>query len=371
MTITVLHDQLETEHDDSAAEGDALWLDAAAVESATGWLWKPEGLCHGDICVPLPAASKHELIRDGRLSIAAMWRRSGQPVVHDAASRVWVLGTGAEQRGAALATLIAPDFELPDLAGHMHRLSHYRSRKVLLVTWASWCGCRLDLPVWQSVMQDLEREGLGERFTIVTVALDHADAARPWIEAAKPTYPCLIDRDHHVADLYNLVNVPQAVWIDEAGRIVRPPETAGSTDSFRAMDRTTGVVPEALAAERARTKALYLEALRDWVRCGAESANALSAEQATAKVEIPGDAIAEAHARFRLGQYLVRQGQADEGRAQIARATDLHPDSWAMWRQAAEKNERGLAASAAFWERVDALGDRPYYPLADVVEPKG
>ena len=51
---------------------------------------------------------------------------------------------------------------------------------------------------------------------------------------ARPTYPCLIDRDHHVADLYNLVNVPQAVWIDEHGRIVRPPETAGSTDGFRA-----------------------------------------------------------------------------------------------------------------------------------------
>ena len=57
-----------------------------------------------------------------------------------------------------------------------------------------------------------------------------ADAARPWIEAAKPDYPCLIDRDHHVADLYNMVNVPQAVWIDEEGRIVRPPENAGSSD---------------------------------------------------------------------------------------------------------------------------------------------
>jgi peroxiredoxin len=370
MTITVLHDQRETEHADGAADGDDLWLDAAAVEAATGWLWKPEGLCHGDICVPLPAGSKHELVRDGCLNIAAMWHRSGQPVVHDAASRVWVLGTGGAQRGAALTTLIAPDFELPDLAGRIHRLSQYRSRKVLLVTWASWCGCRLDLPVWQSVMQDLEREGLGERFTIVAVALDHADAARPWIEAAKPTYPCLIDRDHHVADLYNLVNVPQAVWIDEAGRIVRPPETAGSTDSFRSMDRTTGVVPEAQAAERARTKALYLDAVRDWVRHGGASANALSAEQAAAKVEIPADAIAEAHARFRLGQYLVRHGKADEGRTQIARATDLHPDSWAMWRMAAAKNERGLAASAAFWERVDALGSRPYYRLAEVVEPE-
>jgi hypothetical protein len=136
--ITILHDQRETQHADNAADGDALWLDGPAIEAATGWAWKPEGLCQGDICVPLPPAAKSELVRDGRLNIAAMWRRSGQPVLHDAASRAWVLGTGAEHRGAALATLQAPDFELPDLAGRAHRLSHYRGRKVLLATWASW-----------------------------------------------------------------------------------------------------------------------------------------------------------------------------------------------------------------------------------------
>ena len=136
--ITLLHEQRATQWADAAADGDALWLDGPAIEQATGWAWKPEGLCHGDRCVPLPPATKHELVRDGRLNLAAMWRRSGQPVVHDAASRTWVLGTGAEQRGAALASLQAPDFELPDLDGRMHRLSQYRGRKVFLATWASW-----------------------------------------------------------------------------------------------------------------------------------------------------------------------------------------------------------------------------------------
>jgi len=80
-------------------------------------------------------------------------------------------------------------------------------------------------------------------FTVLAVALDQPETARPWIEAAAATYPCLIDRDHHLADLYNMVNVPQAVWIDEEGRIVRPPETAGSMDAFRAMDRKTFTIP--------------------------------------------------------------------------------------------------------------------------------
>ncbi len=136
--ITVLHEQRQTQWPDAAADGDALWLDGAAIEQATGWRWKPEGLCHGDLCVPLPTQAAAELVRDGRLDLAAMWRRSGQPVVHDRASRHWVFGTGAAQRRAALATLQAPDFELPDLDGRAHRLSHYRGRKVLLATWASW-----------------------------------------------------------------------------------------------------------------------------------------------------------------------------------------------------------------------------------------
>lgn len=136
--ITVLHDQRETRHADSVVDGDALWLDASAIDAATGWAWKPEGLCRGDICVPVPSVARRELVRDDRLDVAAMWRRSGQPVVHDNARRTWVLGSGAAQRASALATLQAPDFELPDLAGQTHRLSQYRGRKVFLATWASW-----------------------------------------------------------------------------------------------------------------------------------------------------------------------------------------------------------------------------------------
>jgi len=205
---------------------------------------------------------------------------------------------------------------------------------------------------------------------VLAVALDGADTARPWIENAKATYTCLIDRDHHVADLYNLVNVPQAVWIDEQGRVVRPPETAGSTDGFRVMDRKTGAMPEAVNAERVRVKTLYIDAVRDWVLRGAASVNALDEARAAATFRVPDDAIAEAHARFQLGQHLLRQGQAVEAKAQLARASQLHPDSWAIWRQSYTKNERGLAAGPEFWARVDALGDKPYYPPADIAPPR-
>jgi AhpC/TSA family protein/tetratricopeptide repeat protein len=219
--------------------------------------------------------------------------------------------------------------------------------------------------VWQSLFDECKDRG----FTVLAVAMDTPEAARPWIEAAAPTYPCLIDRDHHLADLYNLVNVPQAMWIDEEGRIVRPPETAGSTDGFRAMDRKTFAMPDAVIAERNRVKALYFDAVRDWAQRGRTSVNALDERRAAAKLSLPDATVAEAHARFRLGQHLVRTGQVDEAQAHIAEAIRLHPDSWAMWRQTASKNERGLAAGPEFWARVDALGARPYYPVADITPP--
>lgn len=136
--VTLIHEQRESRCESAEVRGEGLWLDAAAIAGATGWVWKPEGLCHGETCVPLAGAAAAGEVRGERLDLAALWRRRGQPVVHDAASSVWVLGTGAAERGAALATLEAPDFELPDLDGRMHRLSHYRGQKVFLATWASW-----------------------------------------------------------------------------------------------------------------------------------------------------------------------------------------------------------------------------------------
>ena len=216
--------------------------------------------------------------------------------------------------------------------------------------------------MWQSLVESTQ----GAPFTVVAIALDTPETARPWIEAASPTYPCLVDRDHRVAELYGLVNVPQAVWIDEHGRMVRPPETAGSTDGFRKMDRSNGTMPADVLAERQRVKRDYFEAVADWAMRGAASPRALDAAGVAKRLHVPDASVAEAHARFRLAQVLERDGRADEARVQFDAATRLHPESWAMWRQGAGKDARGLASGLEFWARVDALGDRPYYPLADI-----
>ncbi len=211
--------------------------------------------------------------------------------------------------------------------------------------------------MWQSLYAELKDKG----FMVVAVAEESrgADHARPWIEQAKSEYWQLIDTEHRLEDLYNLSNVPQAIWIDEQGRIVRPPETAGSTDHFRRMDlKTRTMTPEDQAGRLAARQA-YFDAVRDWVNTGK---HALPADDARARLPKVTPRIAEARTRFRLGVWLRAHGSTAEGDRQMNEASTLHPESWSMWRQAADLDEVGKASGPDFWKRVQALGERPYYP---------
>ena len=111
-----------------------LWLAAADAARVAGFTLKPEGMCRDDQCVPLPSTA----IAADRVDVEAFWRRLGNPVLCADDRQTWVLGTGADDRNAALAGLTAPDFALHDLAGTPRRLSDLRGKKVLLVTWATW-----------------------------------------------------------------------------------------------------------------------------------------------------------------------------------------------------------------------------------------
>ena len=116
-------------------DGERVRIAPDAVHSALGWELKPEGLCRGDVCTPVDPDA---LLSRGDIDLHALASALGRPLALDTAERVGALGTAAEERAARLATLEAPDFTLPDLAGRMHSLSDYRGKKVLLIAYASW-----------------------------------------------------------------------------------------------------------------------------------------------------------------------------------------------------------------------------------------
>lgn len=151
---------------------------------------------------------------------------------------------------------------------------------------------------------------------MISVALDRSpEDARPWIEAARPTHPSLIDVEHRVADLYNMVNVPTGVWIDEAGRIVRPNDVTFGSDTFRHI---TGI-------EAAR----HLGLLRGWVRGEAPVMGARDVRRLQA---MPGPDDQQARAEFGLGRWLVGRGRAEAAERHFVRAGELAPHNFTIRR---------------------------------------
>jgi hypothetical protein len=140
MSVTIIYGDRPVSVASATAEGNNLWLSLDDMRATTGWELKPQGVCLGEVCVPIPAGREADFVgADGKqFNLAALARQLNQPAVHDDAHAVWFFGEAASARNNALQSLQAPDFTLPDLDGKWHSLSEYRGRKILLVSWASW-----------------------------------------------------------------------------------------------------------------------------------------------------------------------------------------------------------------------------------------
>ncbi len=302
--------------------------DEPALAEALGWTLKPEGLCRDETCVPL----------GGRSVLGAL----GLLVVHDERAGVAALSPSAETHHREAAGGKAPRLDLQDVDGNPVSFDDYSGRKRVLVTWASWCGCRHELAGWQKLQDELADSGL----QLFSVALDNdPDDSRPWIEAGHPSYPVAVDTAHVTAERYGITNVPSVVWVDEDDNIVKPPTIAPGDDQFVEFTK--------IDSEQ------HHEALRRWVRDGVlpESAKAQARERT--------DAEQQALAERRVAAHLQRSGDTEGAKRHLAAAQELAPWDWTVRRG-------GIAMTGgdpflgeeftSFWEEWDASGRPGYTP---------
>ncbi|MSQ15382.1 MAG: redoxin domain-containing protein [Dehalococcoidia bacterium] len=139
---TVIYDDKATTIAQVEPKEDDLWLGLPDLVAATGWDLKPEGVCRGELCVPIPDGNSAALVKDGSahslFNLTAFARHIEQPYVHDAAHNVWVFGPQARDWRDRLTSARAPDFTLSDLGGDNYSLSNFHGKKVILAFWASW-----------------------------------------------------------------------------------------------------------------------------------------------------------------------------------------------------------------------------------------
>ena len=168
-----------------------------------------------------------------------------------------------------------------------------------------------------------------------------AEDAAPWYKEANATYIQLVDPAHEVSALYNLVNVPSAVWIDEAGRVRRIDE-----GTYATVHNLNGF-------EFGRED--YAPMVADWVEHGDQS------EHVAAPVEIAEktDDAAKADTAFRLASFFKATGRDEKADQYWAMAQKLNPDSWNYHRQdwAYTPEEAG----SNWQKKASSLGEKPYY----------
>ena len=179
------------------------------------------------------------------------------------------------------------------------------------------------------------------------MALDqNLDDPRPFIEAAAPTHPSLIDSEHRVADLYGIINVPTAVWIDERGAIVRPNDVAFGSEVFKDL---TGF-----------DSASYLEAVRTWARDGVVPFDRREVQR---RQMLPNGDEQQARAEFGLAWHLHKSGHRDAAVRHFERAGQLSPDDFTIRRGSMPIRGIDPMTSPEFlelWQEWTARG-RPYY----------
>ncbi len=207
------------------------------------------------------------------------------------------------------------------------------------------------MPGWQALYQQLRDKNL----EIVSVAEDTGGVkdAGPWITAAKPAYTALIDDQHLVTKLYNMVNVPTGVWINEKGKIVRPNEVAFVDNRYKNLHGLDA--------------APYIDALRDWAEKGDRSAYVMSEAQLREKLASEDPNVALSAAEFGLGERLYKIGHLTEAIPHFKQAQLLNPKSWNYKRQAWALSDARRDYGTSFGEEVAKIGGgKAYYAPRDL-----
>jgi peroxiredoxin len=111
----------------------------------------------------------------------------------------------------------APDFELVDTDGKLHRLSDYRGNTVILNFWATWCPpCREEIPSMNRAWRQLAKEDV----VMLAVNMGEDEDTIFVFTADYPAeFPLLLDRDGSVIAQWPVKGLPTTYIIAPDGSI--------------------------------------------------------------------------------------------------------------------------------------------------------
>jgi len=141
-SATVLYNERVVEVEQTLPDATDLWVKPEDLTRINDFELKPQGVCLEAFCIPVLQDRDSELFvrrqDQGWFNVSELADILQQASVTDYNDGVWSFGAMPLERRSFLQGGEAPDFALPDRDGNIVRLSDFKGKKVLLLTWASW-----------------------------------------------------------------------------------------------------------------------------------------------------------------------------------------------------------------------------------------
>jgi thiol-disulfide isomerase/thioredoxin len=119
----------------------------------------------------------------------------------------------------AAPAMAAPDFELPDLKGRIHRLTDYRGQWVVVNYWATWCPpCLQEMPELMWFHEQYADQGV----TVLGLDLEDIDVETlsDFVAGLSVEYPILLAGITPPEDMPAILGLPMTFVISPEGEIM-------------------------------------------------------------------------------------------------------------------------------------------------------
>jgi cytochrome c biogenesis protein CcmG/thiol:disulfide interchange protein DsbE len=122
-----------------------------------------------------------------------------------------VAGNGPARQGET-----APTFHGTGIDGQSVNLATLRGKVVIVNFFATWCNnCVAEMPLLQRAAHDDAARGL----VVVGVNWHETGDARAFVRRLGVTFATVLDQASVIGDAYGVIDLPESVFIDRAGRV--------------------------------------------------------------------------------------------------------------------------------------------------------
>jgi len=116
--------------------------------------------------------------------------------------------------------MLAPDFELLDMAGNPVQLSDFRGKTVFVNFWATWCPpCRVEMPHMQQLYENYSDKDVVILGVNVTATEKTFEGVQTFIEKEQLTFPIVLDEEGDITYQYQIMAFPTTYVLDGSGII--------------------------------------------------------------------------------------------------------------------------------------------------------